>query len=248
MQLIDFGGIALPDRMAAYEIPASAAVSRVAVAGGRVGSYVLGTKHETRKYTASGLFLRSQTYPYDADRVIDQLRRMIGVTSTLRQKMRDGSIRCCEAILISCNAEHNNQSAASLAQPIAFGFESDEFWREETPQIRMLTNANEAFCANAGNAQCINIKIEVSSATLNPLTITNARNGYALTYGAAKAVGETLIIDSFASTVTVNGANAYGNMTIPDSQIELMKFESGWNRLQFNQLVMGVVRYHHAWI
>lgn len=248
MQLLDFGGIALPDRMAAYEIPASAAVSRVAVAGGRVGSYVLGTKHETRKYTASGLFLRSQTYPYDADRVIDQLRRMIGVTSTLRQKMRDGSIRCCEAILISCNAEHNNQSAASLAQPIAFGFESDEFWREETPQIRILTNALESSCANVGNAQCVNIRIEVLGQITRPLIISNARNGYALTYDAAKAEGETLIIDSFASTVTVNGANAYGNMTIPDSQIELMKFESGWNKLQFSQPVTGAIKYNHTWL
>lgn len=248
MQLLDFGGIALPDRMAAYEIPASAAVSRVAVAGGRVGSYVLGTKHETRKYTASGLFLRSQAYPYDADRNVDQLRRMVGVTSTLRQKMRDGSIRCCEAILISCNAENNNQSAASLAQPIAFEFESDEFWREETPQIRVLTNALESSCANVGNEQCINIKIEVSSQITKPLIISNARNGYALTYDAAKAVGQTLIIDGFASTVTVNGANAYGNMTIPDSQIELMKFESGWNKLQFNQPVTGAIKYNHTWL
>lgn len=249
MQLLDFSGIPLPDRMAVYEIPATATVSRIATAGRRVGGYVFGTKHETRKYTASGLFLRSESFPYDADRIIDQLRGMVGATGTLRQKMRDGSVRRCDAILISIKAEYNNRSAVSRAQPIALEFESDEFWHEETPQIRVLNGANEALCANAGNAPCsAYLSIEIASAATNPLTITNVRNGYTLSYGAAKAAGVALVINCGAGTVVAGGVNVYGNTNMPDTQMELMRLESGWNRLQFNQLVTGVVRYHHTWI
>lgn len=243
MQLLDFGGVPLPDRMAVYEIPAAATVSRVAVAGRRVGGYVLGTKHETRKYTASGLFLRSQTYPYDADRIIDQLRGMVGLYGMLRQKMRDGSVRRCDVILIGCKAEYNNQSAASRAQPVLLEFESDELWHEDSLVVEDLTNATTLYAVNAGNAPTTRLKITITSAIATTLTVINTANGESLTYGVAKLNGVALEIDCEFGMVTAGGLNAYSNTSRADTQMPLLSLSAGENVLQFSTPVTGRVEY-----
>jgi hypothetical protein len=248
MQLLDFNGIALPDRSVAYEIPATVAISRMDIAGARIGGYALGAKHETRKYAVSGLYLREIGNDMSADRLIDQLRGSMGSIGVLRQKMRDGSIRRCDAWLTKCQPTHDNQGAATRAQPVTIEFESDGFWHEETAQNRVLANAIEAFCANAGNVACVeHFRIEITSAIVAPLTITNTRNNYVLTYDAAKVAGVVLAIDCGAGTVLSGGINAYGNASRSDTQMELMRLEVGWNRLAFNQLVTGVVSYRYAW-
>lgn len=248
MQLLDFNDIPLPDRVAVYEIPATATVSRMAVAGKRVGGYALGTKRETRKYTASGLFLRSETYPYDADRIIDQLRGMVGLPGTLRQKMRDGSVRRCDAILISCKAEHNNQSAVSRAQPLALEFESDEFWHDDALTVSDLTNATNVYAVNVGNAATTRLKLTITSAIASHLTITNTANGEALTYGTAKANGVVLVIDCETGTVTIDGVNAYASATRADTQIALLSLAAGENILSFNVPVTGRVEYRGCFV
>ena len=249
MQLLDFNGIALPDRAVGYEIPATVAVSRMAIAGARIGGYVLGAHHDTRKYAVNGLYLRDINDSMSADRLIDKLRATMGAQGVLRQKMRDGSIRRCDAWLTKCQPTHDNQGAATRAQPVAIEFESDGFWHEETAQNRVLKNAIESFCANAGNVACVeHFRIEITSAIVAPLTITNTRNNYVLTYDAAKVAGVVLAIDCGAGTVLSGGINAYGNASRSDTQMELMRLEAGWNRLAFSQAVTGVVSYRYAWI
>jgi hypothetical protein len=249
MQLLDFNDIALPDRAVGYEIPATVAISRMDIAGARIGGYVLGAHHDTRKYAVNGLYLRELGNDMSADRLIDQLRGAMGSIGVLRQKMRDGSIRRCNAWLTKYQPTHDNQSAATRAQPVAIEFESDGFWHEETAQNRVLANAVEAFCANAGNVACVeHFRIEITSAIVAPLTITNTRNNYVLTYDAAKVAGVVLAIDCGAGTVLSGGVNAYGNTSRSDTQMELMRLEAGWNRLAFNQAVTGVVSYRYAWI
>ena len=152
MQLLDFNGIALPDRAVAYEIPATVAISRMDIAGARIGGYVLGAHHDTRKYAVNGLYLRDINDSMSADRLIDQLRATMGAQGVLRQKMRDGSVRRCNAWLTKCQPAHNNQSAATRAQPVTIEFESDSFWYSDSLVVIEPLLSTLMLAINEGNA------------------------------------------------------------------------------------------------
>ena len=248
MQLLDFNGIALPDRAVAYEIPATVAVSRMAIAGALIGGYALGAHHATRKYRVEGVYLRGGTTPNDADAKIDQLRAAMGVTGLLRQKMRDGSIRRCNAWLISISPVYNNLSAASTAQPVAIDFEADSFWYSDSLILIEPSSSLTMLAINEGNAITRQIKFTLSPAA-NIGALGLACGEIALDYDAPLLTSDTLVIDVAAGTVTKNGVNAYGNTSRPETQMALFELASGSkNMIWASSAVTGRIEYREAWI
>ena len=248
MQLLSFNDIDIPDRAVTYEIPAIATVARATVAGARVGGFALGITHPTRRYRVEGIFVRSDTKPYAVDSVIDQLRGAMAAVGVLRQKMRDTTIRRCSAYLVSVNPIYDNVSSATNAQPLALEFESDEFWHDDALTVSDLSSATTLYAINSGNAATTKLKITITSAIASSLTITNTTNSEALVYGVAKANGAVLVIDGDAGTVTVNGANVYGNTSRADTQIALLSLVAGANKLTFSAAVTGRVEYRGCWV
>ncbi len=248
MQLLSFNDINIPDRAVIYEIPATATVARATVAGSRVGGFALGITHPTRRYRVEGVFVRSDTKPLAVDSVIDQLRGAMAAVGVLRQKMRDTTIRRCNAYLVSVNPIYDNVSSATSAQPLALEFESDEFWYDDALAVEDLASATTLYTVNVGNAVTTKLKITVTSAIASTLTITNTTNGEALVYGAAKSSGVSLVIDVDASTVTADGVNVYGNTSRANTQIALLSLAAGVNKLTFSAAVTGRVEYRGCWV
>ena len=248
MQLLSFNGIDIPDRAVAYEIPAITTVSRATVAGARVGGFALGITHPTRRYRVEGVFVRSSTKPLAVDSVIDQLRGAMATVGVLRQKMRDTTIRRCNAYLVSVAPIYDNVSSATNAQSLALEFESDEFWCDDALSVSDLASATTLYAVNAGNAATAKLKITITSAIASTLTVTNTANSEALVYGAAKSSGVSLVIDADAGTVTADGINVYGNTSRADTQIALLSLAAGVNKLTFSAAVTGRVEYRGCWV
>lgn len=248
MQLLDFNDIALPDRSVVYEIPATVAVSRMAITGAIIGGYALGAHHETRKYSVDGAYLRSATTPTDADAKIDQLRASMGITGVLRQKMRDGSIRRCNAWLISVSPTYNNLSAASTAQPVTIDFEADSFWYSDSLIVIEPSSSISVLAINQGNAVTRQIKFMLSPAA-NVASLTLTCGDVSFVYGAALTTSDVLVIDAAQGTVMKNGANVYGNVTLPNTQMALFELAgNSENGITASSAVTGRVEYRECWI
>jgi len=248
MQLLSFNDIALPDRAVGYEIPATVAISRMDIAGARIGGYALGARHETRKYSVGGLYLRNSNDDMSADRLIDQLRGSMGRIGVLRQKMRDGSIRRCNAWLTKCQAEHNNQSAATRVQPVTLEFEADSFWYSDLLIIIEPSSSLTMLAINEGNAVTRQIKFTLSPAA-NVSSLTLTCGSVSLAYGAALTTSDVLVIDAAEGTVTKNGTNVYGNTTIPDTQMALFELlANSENEITASSAVTGRVEYRECWV
>lgn len=248
MQLLDFNGIALPDRAVSYEIPATISVSRMAIAGAFIGGYALGAHHETRRYAVNGLYLRDINNSMSADRLIDLLRATMGNVGVLRQKMRDGSIRRCNAWLTKCQAEHNNQSAATRVQPVTLEFEADSFWYSDSLIVIEPSSSTTMLAINEGNAITRQIKFTLSPAA-NVESLTLICGGVSFVYGAALTTSDVLVIDAAGGTVIKNGVNAYGDTTRPETQMALFELASGSkNMIWASSAVTGRIEYREAWI
>lgn len=248
MQLLDFNDIALPDRSVAYEIPATVAISRMDIAGARIGGYVLGARHETRRYAVNGLYLRDINDSMSADRLIDKLRATMGAQGVLRQKMRDGSIRRCDAWLTKCQPTHDNQGAATRAQPVAIEFEADSFWYSDSLILIEPSSSISMLAINEGNAITRQIKFTLSPAA-NVASLTLTCGSVSLVYGAALTTSDVLVIDVAAGTVMKNGANVYGNVTLPDTQMALFELAgNSENGITASSAVTGRVEYRECWI
>ncbi len=248
MQLLDFNGIALPDRAVSYEIPATISVNRMAIAGALIGGYALGTHHETRRYAVSGLYLRDANDNMSADRLIDQLRATMGNVGVLRQKMRDGSIRRCNAWMTKCQPTYDNLSSATRAQPVAIEFEADSFWYSDSLIVIEPSSSLTMLAINEGNAVTRQIKFTLSPAA-NVAGLTLTCGDIEIVYDAALTTSDVLVIDAAAGTVTKNGANAYGNTTRPDTQMALFELAANSeNEIAASSAVTGRVEYRECWV
>lgn len=248
MQLLDFNDIALPDRAVSYEIPATVSVSRMAIAGAFIGGYALGAHHETRKYRVEGIYLRGDTTPNDAAAKIDQLRASMGITGVLRQKMRDGSIRRCNAWLTAISPAYDNLSAATKAQPVTIEFEADSFWYSDSLILIEPSSSTMMLAVNEGNAITRQIKFTLSPAA-NVSSLTLTCGDIEIVYDAALATSDVLVIDAAAGTVTKNGTNVYGNATIPDTQMALFELAANSeNEITASSAVTGRVEYRECWV
>jgi len=244
MQLLDFGGIPLPDRMAAYAVPRRIEVSRMRIAGG--GSYALGASWDVQEYSADGLYYESSV-GWMRDTVLDQLRGCMGLPYTLRGQVADGSIRRCDAYLTEINPAHDNESCAANIQRVSLRFSALPFWYEDALTVIEPVAATTMLAVNGGNAVSRHIKFTLSPTT-NVSSLTLTAGSVELTYDAALLPTDVLVIDAMAGTVTKNGVNVYGNTARPDTQMALFELVTGENEIELTHPVTGRVEYRGCWI
>lgn len=244
MQLIDFGGIPLPDRMAVYAVPRRADVARMRIVGG--GSYAMGASWDAQEYGAEGLYYNSST-GWIRDTVLDQLRGCMGLPYTLRGQVADGSIRRCDAYLTEINPVHDNESSAANIQRVSLRFSASPFWYDDALAVIEPVAATTMLALNGGNAVSRNIKFTISPST-NVANLTLTAGSVSLTYGAALLTTDVLVIDALAGTVTKNGVNAYGNTARPDTQMALFELVTGENEIEVTHPVTGRVEYRGCWV
>lgn len=244
MQLLDFSGIPLPDRMAVYAVPRRIEISRMRVAGG--GSYALGASWDVQEYNADGLYYESST-GWIRDAVLDQLRGCMGLPYTLRWQVADGSIRRCDAYLTEINPVHDNESSAANIQRVSLRFSASPFWYDDALAVIEPVAATTMLALNGGNAVSRNIKFTISPST-NVANLTLTAGSVSLTYGAALLTTDVLVIDALTGAVTKNGVNAYGNTARPDTQMALFELVTGENEIELTHPVTGRIEYRGCWV
>lgn len=148
-------------------------------------------------------------------------------------------------------------------------FACSPFWYRDFDTITQI-NGTGFTLSTDGNARSTYWQLNITSAITNPLTIEFARNtsgtstyGVAvygtsqydatgsqlITYAASKALGTTLVIDGRTNRVTLStGANAYGNITLPNTQPNLGYLSPGDTRIRFNQSVTGTLLSRGAYV
>lgn len=244
MQLIDFGSIPLPDRMAVYAVPRRIEVSRMRIAGG--GSYALGASWDVQEYGADGLYYESSV-GWIRDTVLDQLRGCMGLPYTLRGQVADGSIRRCDAYLTEINPAHDNESCAANIQRVSLQFSASPFWYEDALTVIEPVAATTLIAINSGNAVSRNIKFTISP-TANVASLTLTAGGTELTYDAALLTTDVLVIDALTGAATKNGVNVYGNTTRPDTQMALFELAKGKVAIVASSAVTGRIEYRGCWV
>ena len=244
MQLIDFGSIPLPDRMAVYAVPRRIEVSRMRIAGG--GSYALGASWDVQEYGAEGLYYESSV-GWIRDAVLDQLRGCMGLPYTLRGQVADGSIRRCDAYLTEINPAHDNESCAANIQRVSLRFSASPFWYDDALAVIEPVAATTMLALNGGNAVSRSVKFAISPAA-NVANLTLTAGSVSLTYGAALLTTDVLVIDALTGAVTKNGVNVYGNTTRADTQIALFELATGENEIELTHPVTGRVEYRGCWV
>lgn len=244
MRLLDFDGIALPDRMAAYAVPRRVDVSRMRVAGG--GSYALGASWDAQEYGAEGLYYDSSA-GWIRDEVLDDLRKRMGLPYTLRGQVANGSIRRCEAWLTEINPAHDNESCAANIQRVSLRFSALPFWYEDALTVIEPVAKTTLLALNSGNAISRHIKFTISPAA-NVANLTLTADDVSLVYGASLLTTDVLVIDTMAGIVTKNGLNAYGSTTRPDTQMSLFELGLGLNTITASSAVSGRVEYRGCWV
>lgn len=244
MQLLDFGSVPLPDRMAVYAVPRRVDVARMRITGS--GSYAMGASFDAQEYGAEGLYYESRA-GWIRDTVLDQLRGCMGLPYTLRGQVGDGSIRRCTAWLTEINPTHDNESAAGNFQRVSLRFSGDPFWYDDALAVIEPVAATTLITINSGNAVSRNIKFTISP-TANVANLTLTAGSVSLTYGAALLTTDVLVIDASTGTVTKNGTNVYGNTTRPDTQMALFELAKGLNTITASSAVTGRVEYRGCWV
>jgi phage-related protein len=100
-------------------------------------------------------------------------------------------------------------------------------------------------CANGGNAPAAPaITIVVGTTGVNTLQISNGANGDACTISGTLVSGDTIVIDSLTSSVTLNG-NATTGIALFDGQF--IRLQSGANTLTFAKTVGSYTSAAVAW-
>lgn len=244
MQLLDFNGIALPERVVAYAVPRRVDVMRVRIAGG--GSYAMGASFDAQEYGAEGMYYDAVT-GWIRDSVLDQLRGYMGLPYTLRGQTANGDIRRCTAWLTEINPTHDNESAAGNFQRVSLRFSADPFWVSDELRIIEPSSSTTMLANNSGNTTTRAIKFTLTpAANISSLTLT--AGDVSLVYDAALTTSDTLVIDVEAGTVKKNGTNVYGSVTLPDTQAALFEFAIGYNTITASSAVTGRVEYRSCWI
>lgn len=244
MQLLDFNGIALPERVVVYAVPRRVDVARMRIAGG--GSYAIGASFDAQEYGAEGMYYDAAT-GWIRDSVLDQLRGYMGLPYTLRGQTASGDIRRCTAWLTEINPTHDNESAAGNFQRVALRFSAEAFWYDDGLSVIEPAASTTMIAFNSGNAVSRNIKFTLSPSA-NAANLTVTAGSISLTYGAALLTTDVLVIDAIAGTITKNGTNVYGNTTRADTQMALFELAIGENTITASTAVTGRVEYRGCWV
>lgn len=244
MQLLDFNGVPLPDRMAVYAVPRRVDVARMRITGS--GSYAMGASFDAQEYGAEGLYYESRA-GWIRDTVLDQLRGCMGLPHTLQGRVADGSIRRCTAWLTEINPTHDNESSAANIQWVSLRFSAEAFWYDDVLSVIEPVASTTMIAVNGGNAVSRNIKFVISP-TANVANLTLTAGGVSLTYDAPLLTTDVLVIDAMTGTVIKNGTNVYGDTTRPDTQMALFELAIGENKITASSAVTGRVEYRGCWV
>lgn len=96
---------------------------------------------------------------------------------------------------------------------------------------------------NAGGDQVTRGLIEIEGPSTAP-TVTNNTTGETINYSGTIPSGSTLLIDLGAQSAKLNGADAWGGITIGDEQTRLFSLATGENAISFTG--GGTLRIHWA--
>lgn len=146
-------------------------------------------------------------------------------------------------------------------------FACSPFWYEDSDTTVTLNAATTWGLTNAGNARSTWWTLYVTSAIGSALTVTISRRSgstygvpkygeaiydatgkQSFIYNASKAAGTMLVIDGRTNSVTLNGNDDYGDITLPDTQIDLGYLYPGVTQFTFSTGVTGSIIYRGAYI
>lgn len=247
MRLLSFNGIEFTGMESAYRMSVDADINEMRAAG-RNGAYdLLGDGFQIGNQSYAAEFLVVDDCDDPRNQLIDQLRGAIQTPGDLIGEFDTGRRRA-KARLVSVKSEPNFNDIRAGINRVICEFRAAPFWHDDALTVSPLTSATTLYAVNSGNAVTTKLKITITSAIASTLTITNTTNGEALVYGATKANGAVMVIDGDAGTVTVDGANVYGNTSRADTQIALLSLAAGTNKLAFGAAVTGRVEYRGCWV
>lgn len=137
-------------------------------------------------------------------------------------------------------------------------FACSPFWYEDADTTTALSATSAVAITNAGNARSTWWQLYITSAIVGSLTVTISRNSGAtygvpkygavtydgtgtqsFVYNASKATGVVLAIDGRTNSVTLNGNDDYGDIVLPNTQVDLGYFHPGSTRFTFSTAVTG---------
>jgi len=196
------------------------------------------------------------------------LFQRLGRAGWLKAKNRAGADVMSWAKLVSIDSRQSpiywqNQDR----NPYDLKFSCRPYWYEITDTTSILTATTVRTIANNGNARSSWLTFYITSAIASTLTISIGRDsgstyglplyGEALydgtgkqqiIYSASKPEDTMLMIDCRLNNVTLNGADDYKNITLPNTQAQLGYLYPGSNRITFSTAVTGTIVYRGAYI
>lgn len=169
-------------------------------------------------------------------------------------------------ISIDSGYEPNDISGGDINK-YTLTFACSPFWYDTTDSTSSLTLSPYRTVTNNGNARSNWVTLYITSAISSPLEIDISRSsgatygtslygsvlydgsGYqTIMYNASKSVNDTLAIDMRKNTVLVNNVDAYSNVSLPATQIDLGYLYPGDTRFTFSQAVTGQIVYRGAYV
>lgn len=183
------------------------------------------------------------------------------------------------AKLISLDAETTPDGMANLSalrpyHAYTATWLCSPYWYDTSDTTTTFTAATSA-TASVGNSTAASNwwTLYITSAITTSLTITISHNSLytygtmpyntdpltgamylaptsqSITYNASKAAGSVLAIDARNNTVTLNGADAYSNIVLPNTQANFGTLYYGSvTRFTFSQSVTGSIVYRRAYV
>jgi len=249
MRLFSFANIEFTGLDSAYEMSALARVQEMQIAGGN-GAYDLTVgegRFDNQTYEASFSYVEGCSER--GEEILDQLRGAMMRSATLIAEFH-GARRRVEAKLIGVKSSPTFAGIHSGIHRVALQFRASPFWYSDSLSLIEPVASTKIFAANRGNADSLHVKFTLSpTANVAGLTLTNGANGATLTYGASLLTTDVLVIDALTCAVTKNGVNAYGNVTLPNTQIALFELlKDSDNEITISAAVTGKVEYREAWV
>lgn len=146
-------------------------------------------------------------------------------------------------------------------------FACSPFWYEDADTTLSLSSTTYRTISNSGNARSAWWTLYITSAFTSSLTINISRSsgatygiptygnaiydasGYqTIAYNASKTAGVVLAIDGRTNSVTLNGSDDYGDITLPNTQVDLGYLYPGNTRFTFSTAVTGSIVYRGAYV
>lgn len=218
------------------EVTARPAVARVAGADG-------------------GYMVRQGDLPLDPV-TLTQTLRIVGDTATEAQSLYDSLVQALRSgrqllKVVLPDGTYRQQYAqlaqANLGRPARLGqkvievrfalYLSYPWWEDDdqttVEQTGIGTSPYQFAVNNAGTLPNKGVRVEVEGACQNP-QVENVTTGESWSYSGTLEAGDLLVVDGQQGTVTLNGGDAYANLTLGDTQVAFLTLAQGQNTLRFS--------------